>query len=169
MKIVVVSDSHADVKSLKLIRERHLHDADLFIHCGDSQLMSNHPDIQGYLTVRGNCDLDQQYPLHRVEKLNHRETLFMTHGHQYDVKYSMQRLYYKALAVGASIVCYGHSHWIGAEMNEGILFLNPGSVVLPRNTKEKTYAIITAETDELEVIYLEVSTGDALIRQTFNR
>ena len=36
MKIVVVSDSHADVKSLKLIRERHLHDADLFIHCGDS-------------------------------------------------------------------------------------------------------------------------------------
>ena len=46
-------------------------------------------------------------------------------------------------------------------MNEGILFLNPGSVVLPRNTKEKTYAIITAETDELEVIYLEVSTGDA--------
>ena len=55
------------------------------------------------------------------------------------------------------------------EMNEGILFLNPGSVVLPRNTKEKTYAIITAETDELEVIYLEVSTGDALIRQTFNR
>ena len=102
MKIVVVSDSHADVKSLKLIRERHLHDADLFIHCGDSQLMSNHPDIQGYLTVRGNCDLDQQYPLHRVEKLNHRETLFMTHGHQYDVKYSMQRLYYKALEVGAN-------------------------------------------------------------------
>ncbi|CUP46382.1 Putative metallophosphoesterase MG207 homolog [Turicibacter sanguinis] len=169
MKIVVVSDSHADVKSLKLIRERHLHDADLFIHCGDSQLMSNHPDIQGYLTVRGNCDLDQQYPLHRVEKLNHRETLFMTHGHQYDVKYSMQRLYYKALEVGATIVCYGHSHCIGAEMNDGILFVNPGSLVLPRNTREKTYATITLNSHEVEIEYLEVGTGERLIYQKFNR
>ena len=47
--------------------------------------------------------------------------------------------------------------------------INPGSVVLPRNTKEKTYAIITAETDELEVILFRGKPGDALIRQTFNR
>lgn len=169
MKIIVVSDSHTDVKSLKLIRERHLKEADLFIHCGDSQLMSDDKEIQGYLTVRGNCDFDKHYPLDRVEKLNDQDTLFMTHGHYYDVKYSMQRLYYKALEVGASIVCYGHSHCIGAEMTEGILFLNPGSVVLPRNTKEKTYAIITIASDELDVAYLEVSTGDALIRKKFTR
>lgn len=169
MKIVVVSDSHTDTKSLKKIRERHLHETDLFIHCGDSQLMSDHKEIQGYLMVRGNCDFDQNYPLDRMEKLNEQDTLFMTHGHHYDVKYSMQRLYYKALEVGATIVCYGHSHCIGAEMNEGVLFLNPGSVLLPRNTKEKTYATITIAPHELEVVYVEVSTGETLIRKKFSR
>ena len=93
----------------------------------------------------------------------------MTHGHCYDVKYSMQRLFYKALEVGATIVCYGHSHCIGAEMNDGILFLNPGSLVLPRNTREKTYAKITLNSHEVEIEYLEVSTGERLIHQKFNR
>lgn len=169
MKIVVVSDSHADTKSLKQIRERHLKQADLFIHCGDSQLMSHHPEIQGYLTVRGNCDFDKNYPLDRIEKLNKNDTLLMTHGHQYDVKYSMQRLYYKALEVGATIVCYGHSHCIGAEMDEGILFLNPGSVLLPRNTKEKTYVILTIAPHELQVDYMEVGTGKTLMTKKISR
>jgi len=169
MKIIVVSDSHGDEKYLQLIRNRHFHEGDLFIHCGDSELMGEHKSIQGYLTVRGNCDVDKQYPLDRIQKLNHQDTLFMTHGHCYDVKYSMQRLFYKALEVGATIVCYGHSHCIGAEMNDGILFVNPGSLVLPRNTREKTYATITLNSHEVEIEYLEVGTGERLIYQKFNR
>ncbi|MDE5976949.1 MAG: metallophosphoesterase [Turicibacter sp.] len=169
MNIVVVSDSHTNINHLTLIRERHLSEADLFLHCGDSSLMSDHPALNGYLTVRGNCDFDLNYPLERVEKLDDRDTLLMTHGHKYDVKYSLQRLYYHALEIGATIVCYGHSHCIAAEMDEGILFLNPGSITLPRNTKEKTYALITTHPGQLEVTYFEVNSGKALIQQTFNR
>ncbi len=169
MKIVVVSDNHRNDWDLLAIRKRHLQEADLFIHCGDSELLMDDEAMQGYLSVRGNCDAKSQAPLKRVESLDEGVTLLMTHGHAYGVKYSLQKLYYQALEDGANLVCYGHSHCVGAEMIEGILFMNPGSLSFPRNTKEKTYAIITVSADAFEIVYLEGSTGETLIRQTFKR
>ena len=61
-KVLVVSDSHGLTKELEVIRERHLNDVDLMIHCGDSELMPDEKVMNGYLTVRGNCDFDN-YPL----------------------------------------------------------------------------------------------------------
>lgn len=81
MKIVIVSDNHLDTQALTLIRERHLREADLFIHCGDSQLPFNHPKLEGYLVVRGNCDFDQNLLNDRVENLTSQDRLFVTHGH----------------------------------------------------------------------------------------
>lgn len=169
MKIVIVSDNHLDTQALTLIRERHLREADLFIHCGDSQLPFNHPKLEGYLVVRGNCDFDQNLLNDRVENLTSQDRLFVTHGHLYDVKYSLQRLYYKACELEANIVCYGHSHCIGAEMIEDILFINPGSVMLPRNTREKTYAILMLTEQWLEVVFYEVKTGQRLYQDKFER
>lgn len=169
MKIVAVSDSHGNDWDLLAIRERHLQEADLFIHCGDSELLDDDAAMQGYLSVCGNCDYRSQAPLKRVESLAHDVTLFMTHGHTYGVKYSLQKLYYQALEVGANLVCYGHSHYVGAEMIEGILFMNPGNLSFPQNTREKTYAIITVSDRAFEVAYLEGGTGETLIRQTFKR
>jgi putative phosphoesterase len=51
-------------------------------------------------------------------------------------------LHYRAREVEADIVCFGHSHILGAEMIEGILFINPGSILLPRERSEKTYIIL---------------------------
>lgn len=169
MKIVMVSDSHTDTQSLSLIRDRHLQEAQLFIHCGDSQLPAHHPALTGFLTVCGNCDFDRHLLNDQLENLSPQDRLFMTHGHLYDVKYSLQRLYYKARELEANIVCYGHSHCIGAEMIDGILFINPGSVLLPRNTKEKTYAMLTLTEPALEVSFFEVQTGKRLSSHKFER
>ena len=51
MKIVVVSDNHGRSEPLEQILELH-RDADVFIHCGDSELPPQF--LQGYVCVRGN-------------------------------------------------------------------------------------------------------------------
>jgi uncharacterized protein len=139
-KVLVVSDSHGLTKELEVIRERHLDEVDLMIHCGDSQLMADNKAMTGYLTVMGNCDFSG-YPLETNTEIAGRK-IFITHGHRYSVKTSMLNLGYKAEEVNADIVCFGHSHILGAEVIDGRLFLNPGSVRLPRERLEKTYVIL---------------------------
>ena len=46
-------------------------------------------------------------------------------------------LKYKAEEVNADIVCFGHSHVLGAEVIDGRLFLNPGSIRLATGTSGK--------------------------------
>lgn len=169
MKIVIVSDSHGDINSLSLIHERHLRESDLFIHCGDSELPAHHPVLSRYLSVRGNCDFDKQLLKERVEPITFGVRMFVTHGHLYDVKYSLTRLYYKARELEANLVCYGHSHCIGAEMVDGIIFINPGSLVLPRNTKEKTYVLLTMTEQTFDVTFYEVESGKVLFQKSFKR
>lgn len=49
----------------------------------------------------------------------------------------MLSLTYRAKELNAQIVCFGHSHILGAEMMDHILFINPGSLLKPRGHKEK--------------------------------
>ncbi len=166
MKAIIVSDSHLNSQVLSTIRERHLAEGELFIHCGDSQLMANATALEGYLTVRGNCDMDLSLPNEHIISIDDRYTLLVTHGHLYDVKYSVHRLHYKALESQANVVFYCHSHEIGCELIDQTLYLNPGSVLLPRNTREKTYARVTFG-DEVIVEFLVVETGAVLSTHTF--
>ncbi len=43
----------------------------------------------------------------------------MTHGHLYDVSMSLTRLDLKAREIGASVVLFGHTHRLAAEMSQG--------------------------------------------------
>ena len=36
--------------------------------------------------------------------------IFFTHGHKWGVKYSTDRLFYKAKEIGAQIALFGHTH-----------------------------------------------------------
>jgi len=72
----------------------------------------------------------------------------MTHGHRYDVKASFSKLKQKAKANKADFVFFGHSHQAVAEKIGETLFLNPGSILLPRGRKERTYAIVELDGDD---------------------
>lgn len=139
-KVLVVSDSHGLTDELEVLRKRHLNDVDLMIHCGDSELMPDEEVMNGYLTVKGNCDFGS-YPLETTKEIAGRK-FFITHGHRYSVKSSLMNLSYKVAEVGADIACFGHSHVLGAEVIGNTLFLNPGSIRLPRERYEKTYVIL---------------------------
>lgn len=141
IKILIVSDSHGLTKELSAIRARHLNEVELMIHCGDSQLMMDEPPMAGFLAVRGNCDFDTRYPLERIQEISGRK-VYITHGHKYSVKTSLMSITYRARELNANIVCFGHSHVLGAAKIEDIFFINPGSIRLPRERREKTYVIL---------------------------
>ncbi|MFL6555832.1 MAG: metallophosphoesterase family protein [Bacillus sp. (in: firmicutes)] len=155
-KVLIVSDSHGLTKELRVIRERHLDEVELIIHCGDSELSPDDQAISGYLTVMGNCDFYGGYPLETISEVAGRK-FFITHGHRYSVKTTLMNIKYKAQEVNANIVCFGHSHVLGAEMIDGILFLNPGSIRLPRERLEKTYIILDLLDEKIKMSVFEIS------------
>ncbi|WP_017756007.1 metallophosphoesterase family protein [Calidifontibacillus oryziterrae] len=141
MKVLVVSDSHGLTKELEEIQTRHIHEVDAMFHCGDSELASAAAELDNFTVVRGNCDFDQGFPTEQLKQVKGIR-YYITHGHLYNVKMSLMPLSYRALEIGADVVCFGHSHISGAEVIDGVLFLNPGSIRLPRIRKEKTYALL---------------------------
>ncbi|GMB07426.1 hypothetical protein EDD69_103134 [Thermolongibacillus altinsuensis] len=141
MKVLIVSDSHGLTAELTKIRERHQHEIEAVIHCGDSELSAEHVELKDVLYVRGNCDFEKRFPNEMVHEIDGIRFL-ITHGHLYNVKMTLMNLYYKAKEVGAKIVCFGHSHIAGSEQIDDVLFINPGSIYLPRLRREKTYVIL---------------------------
>lgn len=155
-KILVVSDSHGVTKELGELKKRHQHEVDLMIHCGDSQLMADDRNMDGFVAVRGNCDSDIRYPMDRLEVVAGKK-VYVTHGHKYSVKISLMSLNYRAIELEADIVCFGHSHVLGAEMINGILFLNPGSILLPRELRKKTYVILDVLKGKIKMSVFELN------------
>jgi putative phosphoesterase len=154
-KVLIVSDSHGLTTELEMIRARHLDEVDLMIHCGDSELPPDDKAITGFLTVLGNCDYSG-FPLETVAEVAGRK-IFITHGHKYSVKTSLINIRYKAQEADADIVCFGHSHILGAEAIGGMLFLNPGSIRLPRERIEKTYIILDLSDEKIVLSVYELS------------
>ena len=64
---------------------------------------------------------------------------------------------YKAQEVNADIVCFGHSHVFGAEVIGSTLFLNPGSIRLPRERFEKTYVILDLQAEKIKMSVYDIS------------
>ena len=155
MKVLILSDSHGLTSELLEIKKRHEDEVDALVHCGDSELPYNSPELDRFLYVRGNCDYAKEFPTERVEDI--KEIRFLiTHGHRYNVKMTLMNLYYRAQETGAQIVCFGHSHIAGAESISGTLFINPGSIFMPRLRVEKTYSIVEIEQQKAIVRFYDV-------------
>jgi uncharacterized protein len=138
VKLIVMSDSHGDTETVKAVSAL---SADATFHCGDSELLYDDPIMRPLYAVRGNCDFDERFPSSLLVDV-HGKSVFVVHGHEHDVKRSLMGLYYSAKEMGADVILFGHSHLYGAEMKDGILFLNPGSTLQPRGGKEATYAVV---------------------------
>ncbi|WP_312096183.1 metallophosphoesterase [Niallia sp.] len=148
MKVLIVSDSHGMVSELGVLKKRHESEVDLFLHCGDSELAASEEVMDGYITVQGNCDYEDRYPTETIQEIAGKK-IFLTHGHLFGVKSTINNLLYKAKEVEADIACFGHSHFLGMEVVDGVLFINPGSLRLPRGRTEQTYVILTIDRDRL--------------------
>ncbi|WP_221566320.1 metallophosphoesterase family protein [Alkalihalobacillus sp. TS-13] len=141
MNVLLVSDSHGLTKELKKVVELHKNQVDVMVHCGDSELSSDDERLKPFYNVQGNMDIGHDdFPNESlIEEQGFR--LFVTHGHLYNVKMSYMNLAYKAEEQGADLVFFGHSHVAESCEQNGMVFVNPGSLRLPRNRRERTYAI----------------------------
>ena len=130
-RILVVSDSHGDRRSLRAILERHA-DADAVFHLGDGAadmdaLAQEFPSVRVY-QVGGNCDsLLRLYPEEQEVVLGGAR-FFAVHGHRFGVKSSPLRLLLTAKERDARVALFGHTHQPLIHGEEGLCLVNPGSV-----------------------------------------
>ncbi|MBP3040493.1 metallophosphoesterase [Bacillaceae bacterium Marseille-Q3522] len=158
MKMLIVSDSHGLTEELIELKKRHQDEVDVMIHCGDSELAAKDEALSDFITVCGNCDIDYRFPDEVVKSIED-VTFFVVHGHHHQVKSSLLSLSYRAKECGANIVCFGHSHYLGVEMLENTLYINPGSLRLPRGRQEHTYVILTTSKTEFTVEVYDYKEG----------
>lgn len=156
MQIAVISDTHRHSYELNQVL-RFIQGTDMIIHLGD-----NVEDVEqlkkGYngqiINVRGNCDFASFVSSERLEQIEGMNIL-ITHGHKYNVKNDLLRLKYRAKELGANIVLFGHTHEAIELYEDGIWFINPGSLALPK-IKYKSFAIIDLENKNVQVSIREI-------------
>lgn len=137
MRIIVLSDSHGNARTVAEILKNHREDAAAFIHLGDGMkewmsLKRKFRDLPMY-EVRGNCDGLCDVPAVRLLELGGFR-LFCTHGYLYSVKSELDTLAYAAQEQQADIALYGHTHVARQDEIGGVTLLNPGSVTFSSQT-----------------------------------
>lgn len=160
MKIFVVSDIHGSLfYAKKAIEKFHEEKADMLLILGDvlyhgprnpltedynpakvADLFNEYKDK--IVAVRGNCDSEVDQMVLNFPMLGDYHILmmdgykiFVTHGHLYN-KNQMP-----SLNKGDCFI-HGHFHLPMAEDLEGIHYLNPGSIALPKENNKPSYGII---------------------------
>ncbi len=130
MKIIVFSDSHRDFNSMMKAIERESN-IDMIIHAGD--VLSDVEDLKimypqyNIVYVKGNNDLwDRDAAEDRFFEVEGIK-IFLTHGHNYSVKYSKAALAKKGAELGADICIFGHTHQVCNEVSGNITLFNPGA------------------------------------------
>ncbi|ADL12043.1 metallophosphoesterase family protein [Acetohalobium arabaticum] len=133
MKILCTSDTHGNTEKLKEV-VKSVEGIDILLHAGDhigdvDAIDQSEFDV---FKVKGNCDRGVKGKSKEVITMEDKKIL-LTHGHQYEIKYGLQKLSYQAAEVEADIVVFGHTHRSLSLNEEGILYFNPGSITYPRD------------------------------------
>lgn len=143
IRIGVFSDSHGDLTGLREAL-KHGGPFDLVLHCGDyfeDMVKSMDSCETPYNGVCGNVDVVRHAPTELEIEVSGVK-IYVTHGHLYDVKHSLNRLYYKGLETGAQVCLFGHTHIATVIEHEGLILMNPGSLSRPKGGKGRSYGIV---------------------------
>lgn len=159
MKLLVISDIHGSLFYLKKILnifEKNNYDKILIL--GDelyhgprnplpkeynpkeaAELLNRYKNK--IIAVRGNCDseVDQivlDFPITADYNmiLWENKKIFMTHGHIYNIDNSLP-------LENGDILIYGHFHIPMIQRKEGKIFLNPGSISLPKENNSNSFGV----------------------------
>lgn len=155
MLIAVVSDTHNNRSSIKILKNR-ISSADILLFLGDGEndLKEITEDFNGVVyAVSGNCDMSNKNPEERLIEIEGKKIL-MCHGHRYNVKYNYNNIYYKGREVGADIVLFGHSHLPIIEELGDMILMNPGSASHGYGSVSKTLGYIELLDGKQPIAYI---------------
>ena len=177
MKILVFSDIHGCFSSLeKILSIFNNEHFDKMIIAGDynnhgprngvpqnydpkkvTEMLNSYADK--IICVRGNCDSEVDQMILNFPMLNESAQvffdtmrIFVHHGHlsQYNQE-NLTRLIPASTNTCKTLVISGHTHIPVLEENNGITFLNPGSITFPKGGSVASYAQIDTETNKIEL------------------
>lgn len=151
MKVVIISDSHGDIKVLERIYQINTN-ADIFIHLGDYEVPEHY--LSHYIFVRGNCDFLSNAPLKRDLEFSF-GVIHFEHGH--NINFSNFENYIKSNS--PLIFLFGHTHKKFAQKYHNTYIFNPGSLTRPRDSNIGSYLIIeiNQQTKEIEYEFKELN------------
>ncbi len=150
MKLLIVSDTHGDTKTMdKIIKKEN---PDFVIHAGD-HCLNNEDQINKYANyyVAGNNDyIGKDINIFNIENIY----IMLTHGHMFsffDIDKWEQELYKYSLDKNINLIIYGHSHLERFIKINNTYILNPGSLTRPRNKLNiPSYAILNIEKSKIK-------------------
>ena len=154
MKILVVSDTHRHNENLLTVLKKIGH-IDLLIHLGDSEGSEN------YIRQIANCPVEiiagNNDFFSRLDKekelVLEKYKVMLTHGHYYNVSAGLELLKNEAIARGANIVMFGHTHRPLINIDDEVTIINPGSLSYPRQDGRRPSYIIMEIDDKVEAHY----------------
>lgn len=153
MEYLIVSDAHGDRGILEKLVADYRGRVQAMFYVGDSELKHDDEVFDALLPVVGNMDRDPMFPDDRLYQ-EQQVSIYIAHGHLYHTERSLSQLEAAAQAQNANVVLTGHTHQLGAEMIDGILYINPGSIAFPRGQYaylKGTYAILSVLPDRFDV------------------
>lgn len=165
MRIGIMSDTHNNRYAVEWAVER-AGEVDLWLHAGDCVSDAAYLGLISAIRVEnvaGNTDWpDGKTPDDKVvEAGGHR--IFLTHGHIYGVRSTLEMLVHAAEERGADIAIYGHTHIVLERCVQGargeVLVLNPGSLAQPRDGKPPAFMVMTLEEGGnplIDIVHYEV-------------
>ena len=170
MKYMIASDIHGSAYYCRLLKERYLEEkanklillGDLLYHGARNALPKDYSTLETaailnsmkteILCVRGNCDSDVdtmvlEFPItasYAVLSAAGR-TLLLTHGHNE----------YAVLKAG-DVLVNGHFHVPACEMRGEYLYVNCGSISIPKENSPHSYLVLEDNT----LTWKDVTTGE---------
>ena len=161
MSYLVISDLHGSKSSAAAVSDLvRLHACSEILSLGDvlyhgprNDLPSDYapkeviallnPLAEKILGVRGNCDaeVDQMVLDFDVHSDDHKipfglHLVYLTHGHLKPERIRLKE---------GDIHLSGHTHIPVCEQRDGIIYLNPGSMTLPKENHPRTYGVLEEE------------------------
>jgi len=154
MKIMVISDTHGNYLAPLTLLDGS--GADMLIHLGDdiadAHFIEPLLDIP-LLKVPGNCDHSAAEPREIIETISGTR-FFITHGDRYRVKNGLEILAGKAVENKAAVALFGHTHIPCVQKLNGILLINPGTLMAGSDSKSYAMVTILGSSVSAQIIHL---------------
>ncbi|MCF8011300.1 MAG: metallophosphoesterase [Clostridiales bacterium] len=150
MRVLVLSDTHGDLKNALYALQKEQYD--IILHAGDFVRDAGELAAQVKVPlykVLGNCDVYDLGVEKQIIELEGKKILLI-HGHQLKVKTTYQRLLYCAAEENADAVVFGHTHEPLNIEQDGILLFNPGSTSRPKHGQQSSYGIMEIKGDKIK-------------------
>ncbi len=174
MKVLVISDSHKELVGAGMaIRHTIKKGLGAVIHCGDhiedaKKLEEQYPQLR-FFYVPGNCDgwFFSEEERIKVIEIEDKKVL-ITHGDHHNIKNNYKELFDEVKTHNADIGVCGHSHIAHVERQKGtgLMVVNPGSISLPRDSNDPSYAILDIQKGQPTRVKMMLIKGTEFIENT---